>query len=530
MSIHEWILKNQIKNEKGELVEFDTHPFLFDIYSDFSQKLTVMKAAQVGMSTCSILKNHYDAKQRKLDIIYTLPTDGDVRTFVGGKVNRIIATNPSMLLDVADKDSIEQKQVGESMIYFRGTWTAKAAIMITADRVVHDEKDSSKLSVIADFPARLQHSKYKQLHTFSHPSLPDIGVDQDWKKSDQKHWFIKCECCNEWQYLSWDTEVEERMSICFDRQIFKCKKCNKEIKKHIRQLGQWVQKYTDREWSGYWVPLLLAPWVTAKEIIEKYRDKETTKDYFFSKILGLPYADGTNKLLLPDFLNCLTGRQYASNRDAHVIMGVDTGLKLDYVLGDEHGLFHHADTDSYDELDALMLRWPKMICVMDMGGDLIGSRAFAARWKGRVFLCALTGDRNTKELITWKKGDEYGACTADRNRVIQLVVDEFRDRRILVHGEEQDWIDYYSDWNNLSKIKVIDPITNQVRGYKWVRNGRDHRAMATVFWRVGISKFGASGGIIRSQIQKANSYTINPDNTVSTDFSWLQDSKKDWRL
>src|SRR3990167_4157876 len=81
--ILEWITAG-VNNEKGEPIEFDTHPFLMDIYDDNSQNLTVMKAAQVGMSTLQILKNHNDAKRQKMDIIYTLPTDGDVRVFVGG--------------------------------------------------------------------------------------------------------------------------------------------------------------------------------------------------------------------------------------------------------------------------------------------------------------------------------------------------------------------------------------------------------------------------------------------------------------
>ena len=177
----------ELNNEKGDRMDFDNHLFLAEIYDDNSQNISVMKAAQVGMSTCQILKNHRDAKRFKMDIIYTLPTDGDVKTFVGGKVNRIIANNKELLEDVADKDSIEAKKVGNSMIYFRGTWTKKAAIMVTADRLVHDEKDSSKLDVIADYQARTQHSKFKQTHTFSHPSLPETGVHADWLKSNQKH-------------------------------------------------------------------------------------------------------------------------------------------------------------------------------------------------------------------------------------------------------------------------------------------------------------------------------------------------------
>lgn len=187
-----WIDYHEITNEKGERIEWNNHQFLLDIYNDQSQNLIVMKPAQVGMSVLEILKNIHDAERQKMDIIYTLPTDKDVGVFVGGKVNRIIANNPHLEKLTADKDSIEQKQIGNSMVYFRGTWTAKAAIMVTADRLVHDEKDSSKQSVIADYQARLQHSKYKQTHVFSHPSVPNNGVDMEWKMSDQKEWFIVC--------------------------------------------------------------------------------------------------------------------------------------------------------------------------------------------------------------------------------------------------------------------------------------------------------------------------------------------------
>ena len=536
IDIHDWLITEEIKNEKGQRIEFDSHPFLFDVYADQSQKLAVMKAAQVGLTTCEMLKNHFDAKQYGLDIIYTLPTDGDVKVMVGGKTNRIISNNPCMLDDVADKDSVESKKVGDAMIYFRGTFTKKAAMMTPADRLVHDEVDTSKLDIIADYEARLQHSEYKQIHKFSHPSLPEIGIHAEWLRSDQKHWFVQCPHCDHWQYLSWNTEEESKMSIDLDRKIFVCKKCRGELPSYVRREGQWVQKYKDRDISGYWIPLLIAPWVTAEELVDKYLDKNTTKEFFYTKILGLPYADGTSKLLKEAFFRNLTGESYASERDKRVVIGIDTGLKLDFVIGDETGLFFHGDSENYKELDGYMQRWPKAIAIIDAGGDLIGSRAFAERWPGRVFICYLTGDRKKNEMISWGKKDEHGAVTVDRNRMIQLVVDEFTDKRIPVHGDENDWYEYYLDWNNLTKIKVLDPETNQVKGYKWVRNGRDHRALATVFWRVGMSKFSNLGKVINEPIvPKQNSYYVNPDNTADFDPEKLfdlmeQNKEEDWRV
>ena len=218
-----------------------------------------------------------------------------------------------------------------------------------------------------------------------------------------------------------------------------------------------------------------------------------------------------------------------------MIIGIDTGLRIDYVIGNKKGLFFQGDCDDYDELDTLMERYKKAIAVIDQGGDLIGSRKFYEKWAGRVWLCSLAGDRKTKELVKWGKGDEHGAVTADRNRLIQLCVDEFRTKRIPVHGTEADWFEYWLDWNNLAKIKVLDPDTNQTKGYKWVRSGRDHRALATVFWRVGMMRFAGMGSIVIDEPKpKENSYMMEPNSTVKFNpnemFDKMEEEQEDdWR-
>ena len=192
ISIHSWIQEYQIKNEAGNLLDFRDHLFLFDIYADQSAKLVCYKAAQIGFSTLAILKSFWLAKHKRLDEIYTMPTANDVKDFVGGKVNRLINQNPILLEYVKDKDSVEQKQVGDNIIYFRGTWTEKAAIAVSSDLNIHDEEDRSKQEVIQQYSSRLQHSKYKYEWHFSNPSVEGNGVSRYWAKSDQKHWFIKC--------------------------------------------------------------------------------------------------------------------------------------------------------------------------------------------------------------------------------------------------------------------------------------------------------------------------------------------------
>lgn len=523
-----WIIDNRIKNEKGDLIEFYDHPFLYDIYLDQSPNLVVKKGAQVGLSTLEILRNHYDAKNEKMDIIYTLPTDNDVSIFVGGKVNRIIQNNPCMMEDTKDKDSIEQKAIGKSMEYFRGTWTKKAAIMITADRLVHDEKDSSKQDVIADYQARLQHSNFKQTHVFSHPSVPNNGVDMEWQISDKKEWFITCPHCAKEQYLSWHTEDPKKMSINLETKEYVCKKCGGVLDDDVRRGGRWVKKIaTPTKWSGYHVSLLMSPRHSAADVIEKYNEVllgKQTMDYFYNKILGEAYSGGGNSVTQDVILGQVTTdkNQYAGR----MVVGVDTGVKLRYVYGNRQGLLGFGECDDYtpDEVNNLPLdktleyflkTFPNCIMVIDQGGDIIGSRKLRAKYPGRVFLCHYARDRKTMQLMRWGQGDESGNVNVDRNRMIQLVIDEFREKRLkLYRGTEESWYDYWLHWSHI--YRTVEEDTLGVKQYVWHRSDRDDWVHATVYWRVGIDRFGGTGIVINpTPDPEPTSYLVNPDQTVN---------------
>lgn len=529
-SMEGWLTIHNIVNEKGEAINFEKHAYLKAIYEDQSQFLVVTKAAQVGLSTLEILKNIHDAQVHKMDIIYTLPTDGDVSIFVGGKVNRIIANNPHLQTLTADKDSIEQKQIGQSMIYFRGTWTKKAAIMVTADRLVHDEKDSSKQSVISDYKARLQHSKYKQIHVFSHPSKPNTGVDVEWQISDQKEWFITCPHCQHEQYLSWDMSNPKRMSIDVNLREFVCKKCHGILEWQDRAIGQWYARYEispERPWSGYHVSLLMAPDVTAGEIIDKYFDPKQTKEYFWNKVLGLPYAGSGNSVsedtilgLVKDTKNSYPGR---------LVIGVDTGLALRYVVGNTQGLVGYGEVTDYmpdainglelkETLEYFLKKFDNSVMVIDQQGDLLGSRKLQKKYPGRVFLCHYVRDRKSKEFIKWGKGsEEDGVVHVDRNRAINWVIEEARDQRFaLYNGTKADWYDYWLHWSHIYRDIERDEETGQYLGMVWKRSDRDDWVHATVYWRIGLSRFGGKGRVGGIEQENApNSYVLNPEGTVT---------------
>lgn len=486
-----WVKKYNIKNEAGIELEFKKRKFLKDILNDVSPLQVVLKAPQIGLTVTQIIKSLWVAKKLGKDIIYTLPTAGDVVDMAGGKINRIIAQNDILKEWVKDHDTVEQKSVGEHIIHYRGSFTTKSAMMVSSDLNIHDEVDASDQSVIEQYETRLQAKAGGWRWYFSHPSVVDYGVDIHWQNSDQKHWFIKCPHCQREHYLSWPESIDTI------RKIFICKLCKGELNDEDRERGRWIPKYgikwqkkngINKPFSGYWISQLMCSWITAEKILDDFAKKSS--EYFYNYTLGLPYSGGDSKLSQQNLFQNLSGVLNAPNTNERVVMGVDTGLKIDYVMGNQRlGLFYQGDTQTYNELDSLMERWPKLIAIVDAGGDLIGSRQFFERWPGRVFLCYFTGEKKDNEIASWGEGDKFGQASVDRERGIQWVVDEFRNKRIPLQGTESDWYEYYLDWKNLSRIKVFDNKTNQVKGIKWVRNGRDHRALATVLWRIGIDKF-----------------------------------------
>lgn len=466
-----------VKNDQGLPLDFHDHPYLWDIYRDFTPHQAILKAAQIGFSTTANIKALWLAKNRGMDIIYSLPSASDIRDFVSGKTNRLIDNNPIFQQWTADKDSTEQKRVGSNVIYFKGTWTERAAIATPADLYISDETDRSKQDIVAQYQTRLQHSAFGWQWYFSNPSAPNVGVDIHWQKSDQKHWIIRCSGCNEEQFLTLKNiqTVPSR-----EREVyFGCTKCGKELD---RKVGQWVAR-KQSDISGYWISLLMCPWITAQYVLGK--QQTMSEEQFTNFVLGQPYVGRGNVLTREMFVQNLTSD--VNPQDARPIIGVDTGIGINYVVANKHGTFFYDKCSDYAPIRNLLLRWPNAIAVIDQGGDIIGPRKLREEFPNRVYLCYFRADRKNDTLITWN--DDDGTVTCDRNRMIQIVVDEFAEKRMPVYGTEAEWHDYLSEW--LGMYRTVEESILQTPVFRWNKpsSGRADFPFCQVYCRVGLSRF-----------------------------------------
>lgn len=502
-----WVKKYKVKNEAGFPIEFDKRKFLWDIYNDLSPKQAFLKPPQIGATVMNAIKSFYVAKKLSKQIIYTLPTQGDVQDMVGGSFNRIIAQNPVLREWVKDHDTIEQKSVGDSIIFYRGTFTAKQAMMIPSGLNIHDEVDASDPTIITQYETRLQAQEDGGWRWyFSHPSLSGHGVDIYWQQSDKKEWNITCNSCKEEQVLSWPESVD------MEKSCYVCLHCKSVLSDAERTTGVWKNQdgiawegkiVGNYEFSGWHVSQLMLWNKSAKDIIKAYNDPQKDKQYFYNYVLGLPYVGSEDKIEPSVVLrNCV---DVVNPQTERVIIGADTGHGIHYVLMNKDGVFYYdheteitASKDPYDIIRKHLNTFKRSVAVFDQGGDLIGVRKLQAEYPGRVFLCFYRRDRKSVDIVNWGENDEYGKVTVDRNRMMTLLVEQLRDTgRIRLNGTKEEWVEFANMFGNIYREKVSSKETREKDNrelygaeYVWKRNGADHYAHALLYATVGLQRYG----------------------------------------
>lgn len=474
-----WIIENNIVNEKGQPISFHEHLFMYEPYQDFSRRQVAMKCSQIGWSVMMAIKAVYAMKTFGWNIIYTLPSDNDVHEHVPTKVDRIYESNPA-IKETLTSEKISVKQIDGSFIFFKGTRSKSAAIMTTADLLIHDELDRSDLSIIEMFGSRTKRSKYKGRWDLSNPSYTNLGVDVAWAMSDQKEWYVTCGSCNLSQVLDWYKNVS------YDLGEYVCQQCGSVITDKMRNLGEWKARNPLSEVSGYHVSQMMAPWISCKELI--IEEKQNSEEYFYNFILGLPVEVGDVENFRRLILDAWTPR---SLRTPPYFMGVDIGSKKHYVLGNKDGIFKIGYVKTRLELEAIIDRYNPYV-VMDAGPERTWAEEFKQKYP-KLAICFYKRDKERKKLYEWGEKDKIGYVYVDRNRMLDQTVSDIIYADIQFDLESQYLEQYISHWESVTKRAEEDSLGG-VR-YVWAKNtehAQDHYVHATNYYNVA-----------RTRVQKA---------------------------
>lgn len=476
-SILAWMLGLGVKDERGVKLDFHDRLFLLDILADWSNEIVFKKCSQIGGSVIFNFKTLYASLKFGWNVIYTFPSQDDAQEFVKSKTNKLIDANRHVFGSI-DSDSVEQKQLGNGVVFFKGLNSSTSGIMTTAQLLVHDEASRSNQMAIKTMESRTKSvAKDRRFRwLFSNPTTEKDVIENKWRESDQKEWHVTCPSCQAVQPLKWPD------SINIIKGVFECTTCHAELSDETRRTGRWIATNPDSKISGWHVSHLMCCWISAKEIIA---DSQADLEYFYNFVLGEPYNPGDLKVDRGTILDLWTPKKLETG---NWYLGVDVGNIKHWVLGSEKGIVKVGKFTDWDDLDKMLKQYDPVL-VIDAMPENTMSKHFVKTYR-KAFMCYLNRDKKRDSILKWGHGEDRGIIQADRNRFIDQTIDDMLNAKFLYNVQsDKTFREYLDQCETLRRVKDVDAMG--IERYVWEStNGQDHFFFATMFYRMAVESSG----------------------------------------
>ncbi len=322
-----------IKNGRLVPFSFEGHEYLKEIYSlPFDVKtLVFQKAAQMGISTYSLLRVLKFLDDNAAKAVYYFPTDDDVRDFAQDRCDPMIDNSEylSKKISYDRADNLGLKQLGNSSLYFRGVFSKQKVKSVDADIIIKDEVDEADQENLVFADDRLLHSSFGYRIELSQPSSPDFGINRAFKETDQRYWIVKCPKCGR----------QNNIVESFPKNLFSkgkgnkisswigCTRCRGKLD---TTKGQWVAKHPSlsNDGIGFQVSQLFSTTVSPLQIYKRFTKAtlSSEKKNFWISYIGVPYQDSNLCPFTDALIEGCEERNYGFEKEAFSsFMGIDVG-------------------------------------------------------------------------------------------------------------------------------------------------------------------------------------------------------------
>lgn len=430
-SFIEWALR--VPEMRGPL-NFTRWPFQRELYEQgFDDKqLVVMKATQLGVSAWLVRWALCWADMHGARVLYVFPRERQLLDFSDARIRPLILGDYLRTrVPAASVQNKALKSVGLGLVYFRGSEAEAGLESIDADALALDEHDLLVQQHIPIAERRVGgQDSLGLIRRIGFPTISDHGIHREFKKTDQRRWFVRCEHCGDRQPITWAQNVD------LERKIRVCRTCRKGPLDVA--CGEWVAEHPDRDIRGYHVTKLILPDENIVErLIEASEDRvEFKRQIFFNRDLGEPW-EGLGARLTPAMIAAAQRQglvqQTGYDGDNLVVMGVDVAsvralnVWISERFPDERGrVLHVATAESFDEVAKLMDRFSVHMAAIDHLPEGRLARAFANRFLGRVFIVHYAGEQQ-KDVMTVDQ-TQFRASVR-RTEAIDAVQERIRSQR-----------------------------------------------------------------------------------------------------
>lgn len=505
-SLLEWAKdKIYIEAQSGKWQRFglEDHEPLRELYLlPQVTRTTIPKAAQLGVSTYSVIKSMWLGDRFGISSGYYFPTDTDVRDFVDQKFDPVIEQSEylNQLKLPDDIDNKGLKQFARFAIFFRGTESKRKVKSITVGHVVKDELDEANQENMKFADDRMLHQDNAIITELSQPSEEDYGIDTAFKTSDMSYWGVKCSC-GQWNFP--DKDFPENLLIRGNTTYFGCIKCSKKLNiQHSKALGgkaQWVAEHPalSKTHRGFQLSHLIFNVITPAEILRRYKNSVTSidKKNFSISILGKAYSTAKTKPITDEILN-QAERDFtfvSSGKFSYVGMDVGDMCHLAFFVPKDGGrmaLVNAVELPAENEKEIVqtMRRMGVHSGVIDAMPFKTLAKNIAREFSGRIAINYYKGDT----LKTGLEGEgqwQVKKTTIDRNESLDETVSllqegyiELPSRKKMAGVDLERYEKFRSHLKQLVKEQVEKNDGSQFWQYK--KNVENHWGMAMNYARI----------------------------------------------
>jgi hypothetical protein len=471
LPIGDWAEKTPIILD-GRPFTFHRHEYLREPYMDDYPYIVEMKAAQMGLTSKAMLRAIYGARYRDYrGILYLFPSKSDVTDFSKGRIDPLIDDNPESIGKwVRETDAANIKRIWNAFLYLRGMNSRVGLKSIPVDFIIFDELDEAPQNAVDMAMERMAHSEVKEVLKLSNPTLPDYGIDKAFQETDQRYWHLICQACGKDTCLE-DTFPDCLVEVSEGRVIRACVSCGTELNPSY---GKWVpHRESVKDKHGYHYSQLFSHFVNPADILHQFRTTNNLTDFYNLKI-GAAYVEATNRLSVESVLALCGSDDLVSAHRGPCSMGVDQGRDLHVVIGcrgdNRQGkIIHLGVYKDWNELDWLMKDFNVFRCVVDALPETRNARAFAERFKGKVYLNFY--NEHQKGSYAWNEKDL--TISSNRTESLDASHNEISQAKISLPKNCEITQEFAQHLHNVAKRLEEDEETGSKR-YVYVRLGPDH--------------------------------------------------------
>lgn len=417
-----WAIQNEIKLQRS-IYTFYNHEYQVEPMDNKCKRVCYMKATRGGFSEIEILKSLHGMIHERYQegVLYLFPTTDDVNEFSKSRFAPLLSANRLAIGQYVKSggkgtDTASLKKIHNAFLYLRGARLsekrgeqAESSKMksIGVDKLVFDEVDHMEKEVIAKARGRYYDSPWQEEVFIGNPIIPGLGIDEQWQKSDQRHWWRKCSSCDKYTCaeLFFMDDPERCVGIRSDGTGYiACKNCGREV--FIKD-GEWQPELKENTnyMKGYRWSQLTSAVCDPLDILRDFREPpEGNIADVYRLRLGLPYIAAEDRLVESQVYECCGLEYQYDSHPGPCAMGIDVGIVKHIVIGvrsgrEQYRIVKTIKLSAWEDIHDLARKFHVKSAVIDIRPYQDTVKKFQASEPYQIFLCEYSN--NPAYLRKW---------------------------------------------------------------------------------------------------------------------------------